>query len=670
VAAPRGGPWYRFFGGKGGTGKTTCAAAAAVGAAERGRRVLVVSTDPAHSLGDALGLALGPRPRRVRTRRGRLDAVELDADRALARWLRPRRAALLAIAERGTYLDDEDIERLFRLSLPGVDELIGLVELARLARGGDYEGVVVDTAPTGHTLRLLAMPDTVRRVATVLDHMYAKHRFLAQRLSGTYRSDASDAVIDELDTEGRQLHTLLRDGQRAVFVWLTLPELLAVEEARDGVRTLVGGGLRVDEVVVNRMTPPPLDRCARCAARRRAEAAVLKAVHRGFRGYPLRLLPRLSAEPRGIAALRAVARHLAATDRGAGLVTRREAPGAVAGGPRGAAAPATAVWLPIVAPPGTRLVLFAGKGGVGKTSCAAATALTLAGQTPARRTLLLSTDPAHSLGDVLGSPIGDGPRTPVGGPPGLRARELDAARAFDRQRAAYRAAVTELFGTGERSPARLAYDRAVVEDLIDLAPPGLDELFSILSVTEALVARGARERRPDTVVVDTAPTGHTLRLLALPTAALEWVHALLAILLKYRAVVRPGRLAGNLVALARDLRALQRLLHDDRQTRVAVVTRAGELPRRETVRLVRHLHGLGLAVSAVVVNAVPATGGVACRRCVREGHDAARAVRAVRRACRDPRRGRCRVIAAPEVTPPPRGARRLRAWAATWQVLS
>src|SRR6184192_3204540 len=100
-------PRFHFFAGKGGVGKTTCAAAAALAAAESGRRVVVVSTDPAHSLGDALGRRVGPRARRIAVRGGRLEALELDADRALARWLARRRGTLRTIAERGTYLDEE-----------------------------------------------------------------------------------------------------------------------------------------------------------------------------------------------------------------------------------------------------------------------------------------------------------------------------------------------------------------------------------------------------------------------------------------------------------------------------------------------------------------------------------------------------------------------------------
>ena len=175
-------PRFRFFGGKGGVGKTTSAAVAALAAAERRRRVLLVSTDPAHSLADAVDTRLSARPSRLGARAGTLMAVELDADRALARWLAARRRPLRMVADRGTYLDEDDVDRLLALSLPGVDELIGLIELHRLARARPYDDVIVDTAPTGHTLRLLAMPETLARIAVVLGDMLAKHRFLGESL--------------------------------------------------------------------------------------------------------------------------------------------------------------------------------------------------------------------------------------------------------------------------------------------------------------------------------------------------------------------------------------------------------------------------------------------------------------------------------------------------------
>ncbi|HEV7498833.1 MAG TPA: ArsA family ATPase, partial [Vicinamibacteria bacterium] len=201
-------------------GKTTCSAAAALGLAESGRRVLVVSTDPAHSLGDALRQPLGPRPRRVPVRRGALHAVELDADRALARWLEERRDRLSTIALRGTYLDREDVDRFLSLSLPGTDELIGLLELGRLSRSAPFDDVVVDTAPTGHTLRLLQMPETLRQIASVLDDMQAKHRFLARSLGGAHRADSADRLIAEVEREAAESAALLRDPARASFSWV------------------------------------------------------------------------------------------------------------------------------------------------------------------------------------------------------------------------------------------------------------------------------------------------------------------------------------------------------------------------------------------------------------------------------------------------------------------
>src|SRR5687767_12270759 len=142
-------PTFRFVGGKGGVGKTTCAAALGLLAVRAGQRTLIVSTDPAPSLGDALQQPLGPLPRKVRGVAG-LEAVEVDATAALAAWLEDRRGLLEKIALRGTWLDADDVARLLRLALPGIDEIAGLLQLADFAASGRYEHIVVDTAPTGH----------------------------------------------------------------------------------------------------------------------------------------------------------------------------------------------------------------------------------------------------------------------------------------------------------------------------------------------------------------------------------------------------------------------------------------------------------------------------------------------------------------------------------------
>lgn len=618
-----------FFGGKGGVGKTTCAAAAALRAADEGARVLLVSTDPAHSLGDALGRVLGPEPVKV----GPLMAAELDADRALARWLRDRESGIRTVIERGTYFDREDIDRFLALAFPGVDELVGLVELARLARERPYDRVVVDTAPTGHMLRLLAMPDTLARLGEILDGMHEKHRFLASSLGGRYRADFADEVIAEIAEEAEGLRRLLAGD--TTFTWVTLPEELPMRETADGIAALEALGIRADPVVVNRVWPAPDRACALCSPRVAAEARWREEARLRFADRIVLEVPATTAEPTGLAALRA----LAATVRHAVPAPATKAP------PRDApAGPMT----PLPLPDTLRLVLFGGKGGVGKTTASAAEAIALATARPEARVLVLSTDPAHSLGDALGVPLGDDPRPVPGGPPNLVARELDATVGWKEQQARYRASLDELFGAlfGNLD---ISFDRAVLEDLLDLAPPGIDEVLALVTILDALDGDAH-----DLVVVDTAPTGHTLRLLALPERVLEWVHALMSVLLKYRSVIGLGELAADLTSLARRLRGLVALLADPGRAAFVIVTRAAALPRLESERLAE---ALAMPVAAVLVNAVTEP---ACARCVAATREEASA-RAAQARLGPP------TFVAPAMFPAPRGVAALRRYRKSWR---
>jgi arsenite/tail-anchored protein-transporting ATPase len=561
---------------------------------------------------------------------GGLHAVELDADRALSRWYGERERAFRVLASRGTYLDDEDVDQLLSQSLPGVDELIGLVELTRLASLRPYDEVVVDTAPTGHTLRLLAMPETLTRLSRVLDDLQQKHRWMSRSLGGRYLPDASDATIEGIEQQAEELRALLRDGSRCSFHWVVLAQELSLREARDGLAALERLGAPVVEIVVNRITPAPRSPCALCEARRGEEGTVVRAASEAFPSLPLRLLEEADDEPRGIDALRRFASGKHAT---APRPSRRAAP----------APPGDGGWDP---PAGVQLLLVGGKGGVGKTTCAAACALRRA--QAGQRVLLLSTDPAHSLGDALDVALSDEPRAVE---LRLDARELDADRAFAARREQYRKSVDELFDAvrgGASFDAPL--DRVVVQDLIELAPPGLDELFALFAVIEAL------QGRYDLVVVDTAPTGHSLRLLQLPEKALGWVHALLGILLKYRRVIGLGDLARTLTTAARELRELQDLLRDPRRTLFIPVTRAAQLPRVETERLVAALRRLRIATGPVLVNALTPPG---CARCKRVAAAEEVQLAALRR--RTPA-----MLGAPAVAPAPRGARTLLAFSRAW----
>jgi arsenite-transporting ATPase len=626
-------------------GKTTCAAALGVAAAPS-QRVLVASTDPAPSLGDAFGVGLTSVPRRIPLRRGNLSGAEINAPLALRRWLKTRRASLEKIAIQGTWLDHEDVTRLLRLSLPGIDELAALLELDRLAGTGRYDLIVVDTAPTGHTLRMLSMPETLYRMAVLFDRMRERERVVEEALRGAARRTAEDVLIEDLAARARALAAMLRDPARTTLSWVTLPEPMAVTESADAIAALRRAGIPVHSIIANRLTPKPLVPCGHCAARRSVEQRALGNLPRveELHGATDR-----RPEPRGVSALCRIA---------AELEGEFPTPGRPGRAGRWRASLAGPLEQPAgLAPEGTRLVLFGGKGGVGKTTCAATVALSAASSRPGRRMLLISTDPAHSLGDVLGAAVSDLAGPVAGGPPNLDVREIDSARAFARIRERYAGTIERMFDRMSGSGSLDAvHDRAVMQGLIDFAPPGLDELMSVLEITDAI----AGDRPPwDLVVMDTAPTGHALRLLEMPGLVQQWARALMAILLKYRGVVRLGELGEILVNLSRGVGRLEELLHDPDRARFIAVTRAASLPRLETARLARRLAKRRIHLSAVVMNAV---GRGDCRRCVAEGRAERREIAATSRTLA--RAGRVVILAGTEL-PPPSGAAALGRWGAT-----
>ena len=274
------------------------------------------------------------------------------------------------------------------------------------------------------------------------------------------------------------------------------------------------------------------------------------------------------------------------------------------------------------------LLLFVGKGGVGKTTCASAAAIGLA---ESRAVVLLGTDPAGSLADVLGTAIPrEGTRV---GP--LRVRELEAGADFaafrDRYRDDVEAAFRRLGAEG------LALDRRVVASLLDLAPPGADELFAILALLE-------ETGRGEQLVVDASPTGHLLRLLEMPALALDWTRQLMRVLLRYRAALGLDAFAERLLDFAKQLKDLNLRLHDPARTAAVVVTLAGPLVAAETARLDRRLGAGGVRIAATVLN-----------RGTDEDHR-------TRGAHATPR------LVAPSVEPPPIGPAALASFFQRWTV--
>jgi arsenite-transporting ATPase len=420
----------------------------------------------------------------------------------------------------------------------------------------------------------------------------------------------------------------------------------------DGVAALERNGIPVAGAIVNRVVPDG-PRCPICDRRRADQRAALARWRQPAIGsLRIRAIFEEAAEPQGtrrLAALGARLRTDAARDART-LARRRQSrtPSApeISAPPR-ADGEARAFRTAIA---GAALLFFGGKGGVGKTTTAAASALMMARESRGR-VLLLSTDPAHSLADVFGEPVGSVAAPLKAGPPNLDVWELDAASALAARRMQIEEALGEIVAAVGSAAAATA-----ASDLIDLAPAGLDELVGILSVIESRAAYEA-------IVIDTAPTGHALRLLEMPDVARDWLQALLRVLLKYRDLVRPGQLATELVELSKSVRRLQELLRDAAGTRFVIVTRAAGLPRRETIRLLKQLRRLRLAAPAIVVNARTLLPG-RCPRCRAAAKSEEREVAALGRSCGP--RARCAIIQAPLAAPAPRGLRALAGWAHAW----
>ena len=199
------------------------------------------------------------------------------------------------------------------------------------------------------------------------------------------------------------------------------------------------------------------------------------------------------------------------------------------------------------------LLLFAGKGGVGKTTLACATALRFARDSPAGEVLLFSTDPAHSLAGCLGAPVGPAPKRIC---PGLAALEMDAAAEFR--------ALKQLYSEELQSFLRsllpemdLAFDREAMERIVDLSPPGLDEVMALTRVMDL-----CDQHRYRTLVLDSAPTGHLIRLLEMPELVDRWLKVFFGLFLKYKQIFRLPKVSQRLVEMSKALKRLRALLAD------------------------------------------------------------------------------------------------------------
>ncbi len=574
-----------LFGGKGGVGKTTCATAAALrmSALAPSRSFLLVSTDPAHSLRDSLAGYVPP---------GNLQVLELDAQQYLTAFREQNGSMLRDIAAAGTFLDDEDINQFLNLSLPGLDELMAFFEISSWVDARRYDCIVVDTAPSGHALRLLAMPELIGRWLGMLEALLAKRRYMRRVFSRDSSQDRLDLFVTKWKSLLQRMESLLRDPARSQFVPVTIAEPLGVHVTLALFKDLVGRKVPVSDLIVNRLHFE--SDCLACSAAASAEQIQIQQLLAGIdvpcSAWGMELF---AEEVRGLELLSGFWEH-------ARPISRTP----VSSAKLGLYYEPTVLHPAALPSPEMRFVLFAGKGGVGKTTLSCATAVRLARDFPEKRVLLFSTDPAHSLSACLQGEIGPRPTVLFHG---LTVMEIDAKAEFEKLKMRY-AEELESFLESISRGFDLTFDRVVLERMMDLAPPGLDEIMALTRIMEFL----ARDSY-DLFVLDCAPTGHLIRLLELPELINEWLKAFFNLFIKYERILRLPGFAEELVGISRSLKKLRELLRNPVASVLYVVSIPTQMALEETKDLVAACDRMGMAVPLVYLNLMTPPGD--CRLC-------------------------------------------------------
>ena len=553
-----------LFSGKGGVGKTTVSALAALHFS-RTRKVILFTTDPASNLGD-----LFPDGESENLR-----LVAVEATKLYQQFLDENLEQFLELGDRGTFLEREEMRRFFELALPGVDELMAWLHIGDLATANRDALLIVDTAPTGHALRMLAAQMHFQHLGEALEAMQEKHRGMIRQFMRREVRDALDAFLETFRGRMDSHRALLTDPGVTGLIPVTLAEEWVVEQTERLMAEVEGQGIDIPFVVINRTS---VCDCRLCAGRREREERAQSA----FRPQKTVNIPR-SCVPLD------TRNHLQQFLSG----TLPVAPAPVVSGPA-ATQPLTMGQA--------KMLFLAGKGGVGKTSSAASIALQLAERFPEKHFTIISVDPAHSLRDVFA-------HEPP--PANLTVETIDTRAKWERFRENLGDEIRRALDALTPGHMTLTYDAATMEKLVDIAPPGADELFAITRLSDL-----AADETQAMVIVDTAPIGHFLRLLELPNTAGEWVREFMRILLHYRELVAPGALGAELVQASRSLTALDQFLRSDRAS-VVLVTRPERVVVAETRRLSDELVRRGVHIGGLIANYVTPANDCPCDRIAR-----------------------------------------------------
>jgi len=288
-----------FVGGKGGVGKTTTSCSLAVQLSKARESVLLVSTDPAHNLSDAFGQKFSRNATLVNGFNN-LFAMEIDP----------------TIEVETDILDNSSQNLLSEVatSLPGIDEAMSFAELMKQVQSMNYSVIVFDTAPTGHTLRLLSFPSVLEQAMEKFNSIKDKFAGIISQVQGMVNAGTEEKVmgkLEQLKQTIEQVNKTFKDPNSTTFVCVCIPEFLSLFETERLVQELSKYEIDTHNIVVNQVLfPEPDSNCRKCNARVKMQSKYLEQIQDLYDDFNVTVLPLLDEEVRGPAAIRAFSENL------------------------------------------------------------------------------------------------------------------------------------------------------------------------------------------------------------------------------------------------------------------------------------------------------------------------------------------------------------------------
>jgi arsenite-transporting ATPase len=288
-----------IFGGKGGVGKTSCAIATALALSEK-FKTLLISTDPAHSVSDCLEQEIGFKVVKV-VGADNLSAIEVVADEALSVFKAAHHSELKKLLVTSTSFDNEDIDDMLTLSIPGIDEIMSFKTIIDLIDEGEYEKYVVDTAPTGHALRLISSPKLLDAWIKVAAKMRWKYRYMITSFSGSYKQDEVDTFLLSLKRTVKRIENILKDETKCEFIPVCIPEAMAIMETVRLLADLRKSQINARQIIVNNVVVS--DDCSFCKRRKAGQEKYIQQISEIFDNLNRAEVPVFAEEIKGKEAL-------------------------------------------------------------------------------------------------------------------------------------------------------------------------------------------------------------------------------------------------------------------------------------------------------------------------------------------------------------------------------